>query len=104
MTIAVKIVTPTGLQDANTRLFENEAVDETLGVANIDSTGKKGLTGCLFSLNEVGGTNKQCAYFTPLDSGTIFNNPGNITFRFSCSGLSSTEVTTLQNSPPFLDI
>jgi hypothetical protein len=98
--ISLRIVTDTE-EDPTTHLFENEQLDIT---TSIDYSATKLAGRCLFSLNTVGGAKKGCSYFTPLDSGTLFNNPGNITFRFSCPGLSSTELTTLENNPPFLDV
>lgn len=70
--------------DNNTRLLLDEAFDVSTGVIADPVTGGTD-GGSVYSINEATATNGTCTYLPPVDSGNIFNNPGNIKWQFGSS-------------------
>ncbi len=94
--MSLKDLATQGGVDANTRVFRDDREDVTLGVANIDPIGRSLLS--TYTLNQVPGNNDGCYYYPPV-GGTppvVLNNPGNITFRFTCTALTPTQMAALQ--------
>ncbi len=69
--------------DGNTYFLRNELYDDTLGFRSTDPV--KGSTFSVYSLNQKNIPNGGCTYSPPVIDGATFNNPGNITFRFTCT-------------------
>ena len=91
--ISFKVLALQGSTDGNTKLIRNERDDVTTGFRNIDPIGASRLS--VYSLNQLAGTDEGCTYFTPIVEGATLKNPGNITFRFRCSGLPGAQLKTL---------
>lgn len=91
--IMLKIYALLGGVNANTRLFRNERDNVTAGVRNIDPMGPSRLS--VYSLNQIAGQNQGCSYFAPVIEGATLTNPGNVTFRFKCTGLPGSALAAL---------
>ncbi len=79
--------------DGNTRLLRDERDDISTAFRNEDPTGHSTLS--VYSLNQVTGLDGQCTYSPPISEGAVLNNPGNITFKFTCAN-PNIDVTTLR--------
>lgn len=106
--IATVGATPPQGTDANTRGYRNEWNDVT---DKIDTGLWSKLS--VYDLVKVpgqaqGATGANCVYYPPVNTdfpnsntGGTLNNPGNVTFRFTCTGISTTELASLL---PYLSV
>jgi hypothetical protein len=75
------------------QVIRNERNDVTDAVANFDPAAHSIFSVYSF-VTQTSEADEGCTYFPPVSGGSV-NSPGNITFRFQCTGLPGTQLATL---------
>jgi hypothetical protein len=100
--LMLKIFAEQGGVNANSRIYRNSRDNLTSGIRNIDPMASSRIS--VYTLNQIAGTDEGCQYFPPVVEGATLNNPGNVTFRFQCSGLPGSALRALSPRISILQI